>query len=400
MSIHTITRQDGTRRYKVRWREGDVNRARTFALLRDAKAFDREVERRRQLGPLKVQQLSERHGPTLGEWVTDRWAPEHASTLAASTRERYSGIYSTHCMTLDRVPLSEISVGALRSWQTALIRAGAQPGSIHKARTLLSSILRHAAESEAIPANPMGLVRPPAAEQRDAVVPLAPVTVERIRRAMLDPTPTEVAANARRSGYSLSAVGTAQTRSRDALIVSVLSYAGLRPGELRALRWSDIGEGTILVQRGCDPSGAIKPVKTGQRRSIRLLQPLAQDLREFKLIAGRPAEDALLLPDEHGKPWTKSGWQMWRVDRWAPACRAAGLDPVPVPYALRHSFASLLLAEGKQPTYVSLQLGHSIAVLASTYSHLISEFEDRSNIDAEAEIREARSLSVPRKAAG
>jgi hypothetical protein len=68
------------------------------------------------------------------------------------------------------------------------------------------------------------------------------------------------------------------------------------------------------------------------------------------------------------------------------------------PYALRHSFASLLLAEGKQPTYVSRQLGHSIAVLFSTYSHLISEFEDRSNIDAEAEIREARSLSVPRKA--
>lgn len=45
-------------------------------------------------------------------------------------------------------------------------------------------------------------------------------------------------------------------------------------------------------------------------------------------------------------------------------CRAAGLDPVPIPYALRHSFAPLLLAEGKQPTYVSRQLGHSIAGLS------------------------------------
>lgn len=43
MSVHKITRKDGTRLYKVRWREGDVNRARTFKLQRDAKEFDREL---------------------------------------------------------------------------------------------------------------------------------------------------------------------------------------------------------------------------------------------------------------------------------------------------------------------------------------------------------------------
>jgi hypothetical protein len=40
----------------------------------------------------------------------------------------------------------------------------------------------------------------------------------------------------------------------------------------------------------------------------------------------------MLLCHDDGKPWDKSNWQMWRVDRWAPACRAAGLDPVPRPY--------------------------------------------------------------------
>lgn len=274
------------------------------------------------------------------------------------------------------------------------------PGSIDKCRTLLSSILRHAAEAEAIPANPLGLVRPPAAEQRDSVTPLAPLTVERIRAALLDPAPTEVAANSRRGRYELPAVGTAGTRSRDATIVSMLAYAGLRPGEARALRWGDVGENVINVQRACNPDGSIKPLKAGARRSVKLLAPLVQDLREYRLAAGRPAESALILPGDDGRPMTKSEWQMWRVDRWAPACRAAGLDPVPRPYDCRHSFASLLLAEGRQPTYVSRQLGHSIAVLFRTYSHLLDEFEDRSNIDAEAEIREARSLSVPRKAAG
>ena len=40
--------------------------------------------------------------------------------------------------------------------------------------------------------------------------------------------------------------------------------------------------------------------------------------------------------------------------------------------------------------YVAQQLGHSLAVLLTTYAHLIDEFEDRERIDAEAEIATAR----------
>ena len=36
---------------------------------------------------------------------------------------------------------------------------------------------------------------------------------------------------------------------RDATLISVLSYAGLRPGEALGLRWGDIRERTLLVQR-------------------------------------------------------------------------------------------------------------------------------------------------------
>ena len=395
MSLHTTTRSDGTRAWRVRWREGGSNHSRVFDRRADARAWDDEVRRRRQLGPLARQQLTER-SPTLGQWIEQRWVPEHGEMLAASTRERYADVYRVHIApTLEAVPLAEITVSRLRQWQAERLRAGVNPGSVRKARTLLSSVLRHAAESEAIPANPVSLVRPPAAEQRDSVVPLAPVTVERIRAAMLDPRPREIAANARRDRYTLPAPGDPQTRQRDALIVSVLAYSGLRPGELRALRWEDVGEVTINVQRAANPDGSIKPVKAGHRRSVRLLAPLAQDLREYRLAAGRPTSGLVL-----GEPWTKTDWQMWRVDRWAPACRAVGLDPVPRPYDLRHSCASLLLAEGRPPMAVAQQLGHSVAVLLSVYGHLFDEFEDRERIDAEAEIRAARSSHVPASAAG
>ena len=52
--------------------------------------------------------------------------------------------------------------------------------------------------------------------------------------------------------------------------------------------------------------------------------------------------------------------------------------------------ASLLLAEGRQPLYVSRQLGHTLAVSMSTYSHIIVEFENRPRISAEDEIAKAR----------
>ncbi|MGZ4264025.1 MAG: tyrosine-type recombinase/integrase [Solirubrobacteraceae bacterium] len=225
-------------------------------------------------------------------------------------------------------------------------------------------------------------------------MPLSPIAVERIRAAMLNPPRRHVqppnAGQRRRKAYELAPPGTPQTRQRDALIVSLLAYSGIRPGELRALRLADVQANTILVQRAANPDGTVKATKSERRRPVQLLSPLVQDLREYRLAIGRPSATRLVLVADDANPWDKTAWQIWRNDRWAPACRAAGLHEVPRPYDLRHSFASLLLAEGRQPVYVATQLGHSLAVLLSTYAHLIAEYEDAERIDAEAEIRKAR----------
>ena len=194
----------------------------------------------------------------------------------------------------------------------------------------------------------------------------------------------------RRRRYTLPAPGTPQTRQRDALIVSILAYAGLRPANCALSGWRDSARTRSSCNAPPTPDGSSKPTKNRQHRTVRLLSALAQDVREYTLAIGRPPEKTLILLDDDRRPWDKNAWQMWRVDRWAPACRAAGLDPIPRPYDLRHSFASLLLAEGKQPIWCAKQLGHTVAVFLSTYAHLIDEFEDRERIDAEAEIAKAR----------
>jgi integrase len=412
MSVQRVQRH-GRVRWEVRWREQTRHRSRLFDRRADAQAWDIEVRRRRQLGALALAQLTTA-APTLGEWIEQRWAPEHGATLEQSTRERYANVYSCHVAPwLNDVPLSEITIRRLRTWQADRLADGVSPGTIHKARTLLSSVLRHAAEDEAIPGNPLSLVRAPKPVQRDGIRPLAPVTVEAIRRLLLEPAPREVAASApgRRSRRShMIPARDPQTCRRDALIVSLLAYSGLRPGELRALRWQDIGERGLLIQRGTAPDGTVKATKNVQTRTVRLLTPLAAELREWRLAAGRPPDQALVIAGPGGEPWTKTDWQNWRSRQWAPACRQTGLERltagrrrVPRPYDLRHGFASLLLAEGRQPLYVAQQLGHSLAVLLSHYAHLISEFEDAERVDAEREItkaREAQCTSSVRQMAG
>lgn len=388
----------------VRWRENGSNRGRRFDRKGDADAWEREIRRRRQLGPLALAQLTTR-APTLGSWISERWAPEHAATLEQSTRDRYADAYRLHIEPwLGDVLLTDLTVGRLRSWQAERLADGVGVGTINKARTVLSSVLRHAAESEAIPGNPLTLVRAPRAEHRDAVTPLAPVTVESIRAVLAEPMDIHVPERIRRggvrvAGYVVPDERDPLTRQRDAAIVSVLAYAGLRPGELRALRWGDIRKATITVERAARPDGTIKSTKNHERRAVRLLAPLAADLAQLRLAAGRPTDDALVLPTTGERPadahpdavtWTKTDWQTWRTGRWDRACALAAVSTAPRPYDLRHSFASLLLAEGRSVHYVARRLGHSPALTLSTYGHLFVEYENAERIDAEAEIVQAR----------
>jgi integrase len=104
--------------------------------------------------------------------------------------------------------------------------------------------------------------------------------------------------------------------------------------------------------------------------------------------AGRPT--ARTCPGEDGGEWTKDGYSQWRSKRFGPALTAAKLEPTN-PYALRHSFASLLAHEGRSAVYIARQLGHGAALSLRTYQHVIDELEDAPRVPAEDAIREARA---------
>jgi integrase len=209
------------------------------------------------------------------------------------------------------------------------------------------------------------------------------VTVERIRANLLQPrtrtVPAAGAGKRPRREYEAS-VGSPRDRQRDALIVSMLAYAGLRPIEDRGCTWGDLRDQTLHVFA----------TKTGRARDVDLIAPLAQDLAEWRRACGRPSDNELVIPRPSGGPWTREDWANWRRRVWRPSAIEAGVTGDLRPYRLRGSFVSLLLWEGRSLTYVAEQAGHSVATLARHYAGTMRELESKPRVPAAEAVQQAR----------
>jgi len=368
LSVHRRVHPSGKVAWRVRWREGRVLKSRDFDRKRDADAFEIVVRRSAQLGDLGMLEAGKQH---LDELAREWWTTYAEPNLAPKTRVMYASLWDRYVLPrLGGFELRRLTPAVIEAFQAELRREGVGEPTILKTLTLLQGILQRAVVWGRIRANPVSPIRKPVQTRRHAVRPIPPATVEQIRRKLI-----------------------AQRRIRDATLVSVMAYAGLRPGEALALRWGDIGERTILVERAA-ALGAVKETKTGQTRTVRLLGPLARDLREWRFKCGRPGDDALVFPRFDGAVWNEEDWRNWRQRIFAPAASAAGLKHFR-PYDLRHSFVSLLFAEGRTVIEVARQAGHSPTMALATYGHVIEELDGAENRPAEDVIREVRSRRVP-----
>lgn len=351
VSVERLTRKSGEAVYRVRWRDQlGRNRSRVLGRKRDAEAFDAEIKRRRRTGELA---LMDAGTETLDEYVAGAWAAAHAAHLAPRTKRSYANTYDLHISPrLGGIALRELDAEVISTFQSDLITADVGPHAIRKAMTLLGGILQRAAEGRRIPHNPQRAVRKARLPLAPEVRPLAPATVETMRRA---------------------------ANPRDGTILSTLAYSGLRPGELRSLRWNHVRERTLLVDAP----------KTRQRRTVRLLSPLADDLAAWRAASGDAGDESLVFPAPAGGDWSANAFEKWRQRRFLDLLKVVDLKRGR-PYDLRHSFASLLLHEGRDVIYVARQLGHGAELTLRTYGHVIEELEDAPQLPAEDAIRRAR----------
>jgi integrase len=370
-------------KYEVRWREGGRAHSRLFARKGDADAFDLDIRRRQQLGPLAGSVLQSR--VTLAGFVLEEWWPRYAlPNLAEDTLRRYLEVWGAQIEPrLGAYELRLITPGVVEDFRSGLERAGVGAPTVRKAMMILQGVFKRAVARGLVPVNPVKLVDKPRQKPTLTPSPLSPATIERIRAYMLEPRTRLVPASGRgqRSRRAYEApVGSELERHRNALIVSMLAYAGLRPIEDRGSQWEDLHERRLHVFAS----------KTNRERNIDLLSPLAQDLAEWRLMCGRPDDGKLIVPRPTGGDWTRGDWGNWRNRVWRPAAIACGVTGDMRPYRLRGSFVSLLLWSGKDLAYVAEQAGHSIATLAKHYAGVIKDLQDQPRVDADEAIRAAR----------
>lgn len=108
MSVH----RKGSK-WVVRYRDdAQRNRSRSFDRNGDADRFDNEASRRRRLGVVASLDAGRE---TLDRFVTVTWAPTHAVTVSAKTRQHYASLYDFRIAPyLGDVPLQKLRPSSSR----------------------------------------------------------------------------------------------------------------------------------------------------------------------------------------------------------------------------------------------------------------------------------------------
>jgi integrase len=164
-----------------------------------------------------------------------------------------------------------------------------------------------------------------------------------------------------------------------------LAGTGMRLGEALALQWTDldlVGR-KIRVERAFS-DGVVNTPKSGHGRTVDLSKPLADTLK--RLESDRKAESlkkgwrevpGWVFVSEVGTPLDGSNVRkaMIRI------LKNAKLPLHFTPHCLRHTYASLMLQQGKPVAYVQRQLGHaSIQLTVDTYGKWLP-MESKSAVD-------------------
>jgi site-specific recombinase XerD len=159
------------------------------------------------------------------------------------------------------------------------------------------------------------------------------------------------------SGSEVQKLLSTSTDLKHRAMYALLYGAGLRVGELLALKVKDIDSQRMVIH--------VRQTKTRRDRIVPLSPRMLQTLREY-WKARRP-QGELLFPGR-----SRSG-QMTRVavhKAIRKTARSAGIVKRVYPHLLRHAFATHLLELGSDLRTVQILLGHASLTSTARYTHL------------------------------
>lgn len=332
-SIESRQRADGGTTWRVRWYGVDGKRkSKTFPSEAQAHAHLLEVSGRK-----RRQRYRDPSTMTVGE-AAEEWLERGWRDWNGGTGATYEFRVEKHILPrFGRVRVADLTTPMIQRWVDSLDRS---PSTVSSLLSTLGRILDECVRMGYIDTNPARLARAP--RQRATRMT---VWSEAHIRTMLD----YVADKPRWKAMYLLALST-----------------GMRPGEMRALRWEDVDldAGTVVVRRTVVKSGGATTLrdttKTGHDRTLSLPSLCVEALRAWRVKSRSPWVMSTRDAPLHDVTWRQAHQRM---------CAAAGVPEIGL-HGLRHTAATRMMRLGVHPRVAADILGHTtVSMTLDTYTH-------------------------------
>lgn len=327
-----------------------------------AEAVASELRRRLKTGELSLPTDEGKRIPTFGEYGRKYVECYAKTSLKYSTYRGYETILRIHLLPelankrLDQITRADIKAFLLRKQKDGMSTANI--------RVLISGIFTHAVDEGKISVNPAArlgkLTRK--RDRCDKVCALSPDQVSQFLSTVKEHAPQYYA------------------------LFMCAFRTGMRMGELLGLAWEDLDfeAKKITIRRACtggrfstpksnksriiDMSEQLKTVLLEHREQLRKKHRGKLLIYEIKDMRGNP-KVSLVFPCQNGRGPIDGNNLRRRV--FMSMIKKAELPPLRF-HDIRHTFASLLLAQGAPLHYVKEQMGHaSIQTTVDIYGHFV-----------------------------
>jgi len=406
--LSAVTRRGETGRWRVRWRVEGGASEKTFAHKTVADRFRSDIERAYRDGEefdlesLLPRSMARGATPRVAEWV-HHYAMTHLPKLQPKSREAFGDdlIAFIEFAAVEGAPAwGRDERRAVRQWLAGVAELPASLGDWIERYSLRLEVLDRASLSR---------LGQRLDVRQDGVTPLAGTTaskrlgnVKQVLRAAHDEgVIAQLDWPARRRGaerkseigrapepvglvpsvedlYRVVAACTthkAKTSARYRTMTAVAGYAGLRPGEVFALRAEDLvlprepqafglirvreadGRASEVWMRPEDPDFTL-PKTRGSVRDVPIPPVLVTELRNYLSLTGVVRGRIFVtMASTSSKHWP---------DSLRAACARAGVGPL-APYDLRRMYASHLAAAGVPHAEIARRMGNSVKTLLDHY---------------------------------